>query len=836
MHIIHAIHHTKSIISLPHSLTMAFRFHNVQIFKSQSLGVGSYGAVYRAKCDQLPCAAKLLHLILVDPGAPRHQQRFEQECQFLSGIRHPNIVQYLGTCRDPESGLPVLLMELMDNSLTHFLEYSPEQLPFHIEVNLCQDVALAIAYLHSNGIIHRDLSSNNVLLIAGSRAKVTDFGISKLVDAAPHMTPLTQCPGTAGYMPPEAMSESPVYTYKLDCFAHGVVAIQIMTRQFPEPSPALHLVNDARSPTGTILVPVLEPERRQSHIDHIDPDHPLLPIAIRCLSYNERDRPLAEQICDHLAELKEDPQYIQSLQRAQERGRQEYSSTSDMEAKDGQIRELQRNVAVCEGEIRELHEQLDQKDKAVVASQHEIQHLTRDNQHLTQNNQQLTGDNQRLTRDNQHLTQNNQQLTQDNQQLAQDNQHLTQNNQQLTQDNQQLTRDNQRLTRDSQQLTRDNQRLTRDNQQLTRDNQRQDKHKHRQKVGEKNGQIEVRERRSKDESTPDDPTGLTISTILSRRLLKGRLTSVSLGNWAYGCVDQVEIDGKKFAAKKFKSNLCSLCKKFDSEFMILSSLDHPNIVKYQGICFVDEDPAVCRIVMEEMKTSLHQYLLHNEGIAVSMKLSILRDVASGLAYLHSQDPAVIHRDLTAKNVLLTARPHQIAKIADFGNSRIADIESGEQKTTANIPGTFEYMPPEAQSSHARYSRELDCFSFGHLALFTATQKYPRYLLPPKFYAEGSTKLHARSEIQRRQEYLDELHVLIHDHPLVNLIKRCLDDSPANRPSAKNLTSQLTQLCDCCSLNDVVESDTESDTENDSNTDTTTDNSATGASSSWPDLL
>ena len=380
-----------------------FNFQNVQIFKSQSLGVGSYGSVYRAKCDQLPCAAKLLHPVLVDPKERRNLQRFEQECQFLSGIRHPHIVQYLGTCRDPESGHPVLLMELMDDSLTHFLKESPDRLPFHLEVNLCHDIALALAYLHSNGIIHRDLSSNNVLLFAGSRAKVTDFGMSKLLDAAPKMTPLTQCPGTAAYMPPEAFKVPPVYTSKLDSFAHGVLGIQIMTQQFPEPGSALQDIEDPRSPTGTTLMPVLETERRKPHIDRIDPNHPLLPNAIQCLSYYERDRPSTQQLCHLLAELKEGPQYVQSVQRARERGRPEQSSTADMEAKDGRIAELQRSVVVCEWEIRELQEQIQakeqqlrEKDATVVASQQEIEQLTQDARQLRQELDQTTRDKQRF--------------------------------------------------------------------------------------------------------------------------------------------------------------------------------------------------------------------------------------------------------------------------------------------------------------------------------------------------------------------------------------------------------------------------------------------------------
>ena len=123
---------------------------------------------------------------------------------------------------DSESRLPVLLMELLDESLTKMLECSQRSLAYHVQVDICLDIALAVAYLHSNDIIHRDLSSNNVLIIAKSRVKVTDFGMSKLAGAAPTTTPLTTCPGTLAYMPPEALKEPPRYTKKLDCFSDGV--------------------------------------------------------------------------------------------------------------------------------------------------------------------------------------------------------------------------------------------------------------------------------------------------------------------------------------------------------------------------------------------------------------------------------------------------------------------------------------------------------------------------------------------------------------------------------------------------------------------------------------
>ena len=197
-------------------------FKAVQLFKHQILGIGSYGKVCKAECDGLVCAAKLMHETLFDPTIKvdsalqkEHRQpmrRFEQECDFLSAVRHPNIVQYLGVYQDPDTYFPVILMELMDDSLTRYLESSTRPIPYHIQIDISHDIALALVFLHSNGIVHRDLSSNNVLLIGNMRAKVTDFGMARLGDLNPKATHLTftMCPGTDVYMPPEAVKDKPV--------------------------------------------------------------------------------------------------------------------------------------------------------------------------------------------------------------------------------------------------------------------------------------------------------------------------------------------------------------------------------------------------------------------------------------------------------------------------------------------------------------------------------------------------------------------------------------------------------------------------------------------------
>ena len=360
-----------------------FGYQTVQLIKTKPLGTGSYGAVYKAMCDDLPCAGKILHPTLFqfnDPGTMGVMKRFEQECSFLSAVRHPNIVQYLGVHQDPGTQLPVLLMELMDESLTQFLEQSQELLPYHTQVDICHDIALALAYLHSNGIIHRDLSSNNVLLIGRNKAKVTDFGMAKFFDTSrTSMTPLTVCPGTLAYMSPEALQDQPVYTKKLDTFSFGVLDIQIITRQFPNPGPRLKKVQDSRYPMGTVQIAIPDAERRKSHVDLINPTHPLLPIATDCLSYSEEDRPSAQGLCRQLAKLKETSRYSDSVQRAQEGSRSAESATADRER---QIMKLQQQQKECNQHIQDLQHQLKvsdgqfrERNAVIAARQQEIQQL-----------------------------------------------------------------------------------------------------------------------------------------------------------------------------------------------------------------------------------------------------------------------------------------------------------------------------------------------------------------------------------------------------------------------------------------------------------------------------
>jgi serine/threonine protein kinase len=159
--------------------------------------------------------------------------------------------------------------------------------------------------------------------------------------------------------------------------------------------------------------------------------------------------------------------------------------------------------------------------------------------------------------------------------------------------------------------------------------------------------------------------------------------------------------------------------KYVQECQLMSDLRHPNITQFLGLCFLPN----CQLpvlVMERLDSSLDDLLESVPNIPLALKRSMLEDVARGLLYLHNHDPQIIHRDLTAKNVLLT--PSLVAKITDFGNSRIVNIQPGQiAQTLSRNPGTLVYMPPEALTAAARYGPSMDIFSFGHLGIFVGLQ-------------------------------------------------------------------------------------------------------------------
>ena len=275
-----------------------------------------------------------------------------------------------------------------------------------------------------------------------------------------------------------------------------------------------------------------------------------------------------------------------------------------------------------------------------------------------------------------------------------------------------------------------------------------------------------------------------------------RPTGKELGRGAYGTVEEVDIPGATCAAKKLHNELLQLgsrggvqrlTDRFVEECHLMSSLRHPHIVQFLGVSFLpgSQLPA---LLMEKLLCSLDDLLEKNVQIPLPVKTSILSDVTKGLVYLHERNPPIIHRDLTAKNVLLNSA--MVAKISDLGVARIIDIQPGRlEATLTRAPGTAVYMPPEVMDLNPTYDTRLDIFSFGNLSMYTLTQVFPELTAPTYFGPNG--KLVARTEVERRMKYILQLRQKFgHEHPLVQMTEQCLHNNPEARPPIQELQRKL----------------------------------------------
>ena len=183
------------------------------------------------------------------------------------------------------------------------------------------------------------------------------------------------CPGTDVYMPPEAVQDKPVYTEKIDCFSFGVIIIQILTREFPEPGDRQKRIQINQPGLPLIVeVPISEIERRQDHIGEIDPNHSLLQVALDCLKDEDAQRPSAQQLCERVAALKEDPQRSESVRMVEASITEELSGSGERDRElrslrqqhSQQIQGLQQIIQSHSSRLVEKDQIIARKDQTIV--------------------------------------------------------------------------------------------------------------------------------------------------------------------------------------------------------------------------------------------------------------------------------------------------------------------------------------------------------------------------------------------------------------------------------------------------------------------------------------
>ena len=255
-------------------------------------GRGSYGFVVEMNYRGLKCAGKKFYPDLYCQGNVEAREqiitRCYEECLLLCSLSHPNIVQFIGITSERGNPLPILVMEFAPFTLSTLLD-KEGILPEDISYGILVDVSMGLCYLHGrkSTIIHRDLSANNILLTSDMKAKIADLGMAKILNTTPAKS---KCPGTATYMPPEALVENPEYRTEIDVFSYGVLVIHVFCGQWPHPG-----VPKKRGKDGK-LVAQSEYERRSKYVEMIGDKHPMIRLIQRCLSDEPTVRPSADVI------------------------------------------------------------------------------------------------------------------------------------------------------------------------------------------------------------------------------------------------------------------------------------------------------------------------------------------------------------------------------------------------------------------------------------------------------------------------------------------------------------------------------------------------------------
>ena len=226
----------------------------------------------------------------------------------------------------------------------------------------------------------------------------------------------------------------------------------------------------------------------------------------------------------------------------------------------------------------------------------------------------------------------------------------------------------------------------------------------------------------------------------------------------------------------------------------MSQLRHPHIVQFLGVAYLPGSP-IPVLLMEKLQTSLDNLLETSPNIPLDVKVYLLTGTAQGVVYLHSRDPPIAHRDLTARNILIDSG--LTAKIADLGVARMVNIQPGQLAATMTAgPGNNLYMPPETvqEEGATRYNTAIDIFSFGVVSLFTLTQTFPKDLKPHTYRDPRSRRIVGRSEIERREHYIQPMQAALGEtHPLVKLTLDCLKYDPEDRPSAVEVLRRLEEV-------------------------------------------
>ena len=357
-----------------------FVIDNITI--GDQIGGGANGRILEAKWEGTIVAVKEIHAIFMNEVGDLEFQSFKRsflrECEQSSRLCHPNIVRFFGIYHPPGARVPSLVMERLHCSLTSLLEKNPV-VPMGTKLSIIKDVALGLRYLHTHNppIIHRDLSSNNVLLSKGMEGKIGDLGTARLVDPQ-KQSRMTSAPGTVHFMSPEALEDVVAnvhYGKELDVFSFGCVMLHTLSHQWPTPSQAV-IINPE---TGLVTGGRTEVERRSQCFERIDRSRSdvFIPLIESCLSNLPKNRPSIVRMCDQLEGQLVDRERTSSNELTMSVLQQEIQQkNSELQRKDTEIQQKDAKVQQKDAELQQKDAELQDNNAEIQKKNAEIKHLT----------------------------------------------------------------------------------------------------------------------------------------------------------------------------------------------------------------------------------------------------------------------------------------------------------------------------------------------------------------------------------------------------------------------------------------------------------------------------
>ncbi|KAL2612981.1 hypothetical protein R1flu_024673 [Riccia fluitans] len=191
---------------------------------------GTYSRLYRGEYQRKEVAIKVVKQPDDDlQMSTRLERQFIQEVSLLSRLHHRNIVEFVGAMRCPPAFI-VIMEYLPGGSLRAFLNKNQGKgLSLKQVLDLAVDIAEGMNYLHSQGVLHLDLKSYNLVLSEDLHVKITDFGVARLQSECESMTPDS---GTFRWMAPE-MIRNKCFSTKTDVYGFGIVLWELFTGHMP---------------------------------------------------------------------------------------------------------------------------------------------------------------------------------------------------------------------------------------------------------------------------------------------------------------------------------------------------------------------------------------------------------------------------------------------------------------------------------------------------------------------------------------------------------------------------------------------------------------------------